>query len=324
MVRSDVRKGFVQRGVVLALAAAAGLAPAAAGAQTLGTFRWQLQPYCNVLTLTVTQLGTTYRVEGTDDLCGHSERASAQGMAFLNPGGTVGFGLTIVAPGAAPLHVSASISPTSYNGTWHDDTGNAGGFIINGAAPGTLRPTSSQTRIAVAHTEWQTFTSADPVTVTRFSSNARFQRTSTGNNFLISGGSLPVVVNGRRQRLMGLELCYVASASARLTYVEVNTTAHTPSLPIGRTLRFTDLTTRTDATCRYYPLAVPYVLTANDAVNVVVQANWTTDAAAAFELGRTTWVLEPWTTMGVPDPAEDHLPAVENGLTSAPTRPGGR
>jgi hypothetical protein len=37
-------------------------------AQSLGTFRWQLRPYCHVLTLAVTQNGAGYRVEGTDDL----------------------------------------------------------------------------------------------------------------------------------------------------------------------------------------------------------------------------------------------------------------
>jgi hypothetical protein len=40
----------------------------AASAQELGTFRWQLPPHCNVLTMTVEQRGATYRLDGTDDL----------------------------------------------------------------------------------------------------------------------------------------------------------------------------------------------------------------------------------------------------------------
>lgn len=42
-----------------------------ATAQPLGTFRWQLQPYCNVLTLNVVQ-GGVYTLDGTDDRCGAS------------------------------------------------------------------------------------------------------------------------------------------------------------------------------------------------------------------------------------------------------------
>jgi hypothetical protein len=68
-----------------------------ADGQTLGTFRWQLQPYCNVLTLTVTQVGGIYRLEGTDDRCGAASRSSALGTAFLNPDGTIGFGINVVA-----------------------------------------------------------------------------------------------------------------------------------------------------------------------------------------------------------------------------------
>ena len=85
----------------LAAMALLAAAPGRAAAQTLGTFRWQLQPYCNVITVTITQVGGTYRVEGTDDQCGGGrDQASVQGMAFANPDGTIGFGLTIVtAPG---------------------------------------------------------------------------------------------------------------------------------------------------------------------------------------------------------------------------------
>ncbi|MEZ5418189.1 MAG: hypothetical protein R2708_12690 [Vicinamibacterales bacterium] len=48
----------------------------------LGTFRWQLQPYCNVITATVVQLGSIYQVNGTDDQCGAARAASVVGLAF--------------------------------------------------------------------------------------------------------------------------------------------------------------------------------------------------------------------------------------------------
>ena len=64
--------GGITRTTTLVLAALT-LLPAAADAQSLGTFRWQLQPYCNVVTLAVTQVGGIYRVEGTDDRCGAAQ-----------------------------------------------------------------------------------------------------------------------------------------------------------------------------------------------------------------------------------------------------------
>ncbi|MEZ5285002.1 MAG: hypothetical protein R2712_09385 [Vicinamibacterales bacterium] len=127
------------RGLIFALAAgavSAVLAPSAA-AQSLGAFRWQFQPYCNVVTLQVTQVGSVYRLEGFDDQCGAGrDQASAVGTAFLNPDGSIGFGLTIVAvPGGAPVHVEAAIALSTLSGTWHDVSGATGAFVLTPGAP---------------------------------------------------------------------------------------------------------------------------------------------------------------------------------------------
>ena len=50
-----------------------------ADAQPLGTFRWQLQPYCNVVTVTVIQQGAVYTMDGYDDQCGAAQRAPLVG-----------------------------------------------------------------------------------------------------------------------------------------------------------------------------------------------------------------------------------------------------
>ncbi|MCA1584534.1 MAG: hypothetical protein LC791_07085 [Acidobacteria bacterium] len=120
--------------------------PVMATAQPLGTYRWQLQPYCNVISVAVTQNGSTYRIEGTDDQCGAARQGSALGMAFLNPDGTIGFGLMIVAaPGAAPVHVDATIPYPTLTGTWRDSLGHTGTFAFTAAAGtgGAPLPTSA-------------------------------------------------------------------------------------------------------------------------------------------------------------------------------------
>lgn len=121
--------------VVCAAAIGALLATALpASAQPLGVFRWQLQPYCNVVSLTVSQSGGIYTLDGTDDQCGVSP-ASVTGIAFFKSDGSIGFGLTVVsAPGGAPVHVDAGISFPSLGGTWRDSGGRQGAFVLTPAA----------------------------------------------------------------------------------------------------------------------------------------------------------------------------------------------
>ncbi len=105
-----------------------------AGAQPLGSYRWQQQPYCNVLTLNVVQVGVIYQLDGSDDQCGAATRAAVVGIAFLNPNGTVGMGLTVVTtPGGTPLHIDATLSLATISGTWRDNTGNTGPFTLTPA-----------------------------------------------------------------------------------------------------------------------------------------------------------------------------------------------
>lgn len=123
-----------------------------AEAQPLGTFRWQLQPFCNAVTLTVVQQGALYQLDGFDDQCGGANpRAPLVGMATSNPDGTIGFGLNLVTtPGGAPVHVQATITPATLGGTWTDSAGNSGTFAFNGAAAGSPRPTPAGVAFSAA------------------------------------------------------------------------------------------------------------------------------------------------------------------------------
>lgn len=124
------------RQIMTALTAAALMAGAtAASAQSLGSFSWQLQPYCNVVTVAVTQNGSTYTLDGYDDQCGASQRASVVGMAFSNPNGSIGLGFTTVStPGGTPMHVDATVSLATVSGTWKDSGGNSGTFAFTAGA----------------------------------------------------------------------------------------------------------------------------------------------------------------------------------------------
>jgi hypothetical protein len=117
------------------------LSSAPAQAQSIGTLTWQLQPYCNRVTLTITQNGGIYTLDGYDDQCGAAQRAPLVGIATPNPDGSIGFGLTIVTvPSGLSVHVESRVSLGTLGGPWTDSAGNSGTLVFNGAAAGAARP----------------------------------------------------------------------------------------------------------------------------------------------------------------------------------------
>ncbi len=134
-------------GSLVALAAASGLfQPAVASAQTIGTFRWQLLPYCNVLTVTVVQNGAVYTLDGYDDQCVAAPRAPLVGLATPNPDGTIGLGFNIVtAPSGHGVQVAASLTLATLGGTWRDSAGTTGtfAFLTGSPAAGSPRPAAN-------------------------------------------------------------------------------------------------------------------------------------------------------------------------------------
>lgn len=124
---------------LLALTLVFPLSPATA--QPFGTYSWQLQPFCNRVTVTLNQDGALYSLDGFDDQCGAAQRAPLVGTAVLNPDGTAGLGFTVVTvPSARAVHVDARVNPATGSGTWGDSAGNSGTFALGGRVPGSPRP----------------------------------------------------------------------------------------------------------------------------------------------------------------------------------------
>lgn len=127
------------------------LAVTAASAQSLGIFRWQTQPFCNVITLTVIQEGSHYRLEGFDDQCGAATRAPVTGTAVPNADGTIQFGFSVVtSPGGTAAHIAAPINIGTLGGPWKDASGNSGAFVFNASTGGTPRPSAASVPAAIA------------------------------------------------------------------------------------------------------------------------------------------------------------------------------
>ncbi len=130
------------RSIVLAAAFVAAALPAAA--QSLGTFSWQLQPYCNVITVNVTGTAGVYTLEGYDDQCGAPTRAPLTGVATPNPDGTVGFGFMLVtSPGGRGVQVEARVPLPGLSGPWTDSQGHKGTLAFNARTGGSPRPAAA-------------------------------------------------------------------------------------------------------------------------------------------------------------------------------------
>lgn len=128
--------GMARLVLALALALAFGLGGTSrAEAQSLGTFQWQLQPYCNLVSVTVTQNGGLYTLDGYDDQCGAPTRASVVGTAVPNPNGTITLGFTIVTtPDGTPVHVQTALSLATLGGPWSDSAGHTGTLVFTPGA----------------------------------------------------------------------------------------------------------------------------------------------------------------------------------------------
>lgn len=139
-------------GTVVALVTVGGVLGAGIGpatAQSLGTFRWQFFPFCNVVTLSVVQEGAAFMLSGSDNQCGGTVLAAATGTAFNNPNGTIGMGLAIVPPGGVPVSAAIVLNAVTLSGAWTDAGGNTGEFRFNpSAVAGQPRPAALLTGAA--------------------------------------------------------------------------------------------------------------------------------------------------------------------------------
>ena len=116
-----------------ALVLALTLAATTVSAQTIGTFRWRTAPYCNVMNVTVTQVGNFYRLEGFDEQCGGNPRQPLWGIGVVQPNGSITFGFSqVMTPGSVkPVTIRASIAPSNLSGTWADNANSSGTFEFN-------------------------------------------------------------------------------------------------------------------------------------------------------------------------------------------------
>jgi hypothetical protein len=120
-----------------ALAALATLTSATLGeAQTV---RFQLQPLCDTVTLTLlpSPSSAVIGIVGYDDNCGENPRSPIHGTAVMNPDGGITIGYTTSLPfsvyGRTDVGLQTNVEwpANSDVGYWTDDDGNSGTFLFD-------------------------------------------------------------------------------------------------------------------------------------------------------------------------------------------------
>lgn len=134
-----MRRSIVPLMFVAALAMAA-----PANAQTLGTFRWNTAPFCNVLNVTVIQQGAVFQLIGFEEQCGGNPSLPVFGTALIQTDGSIWVGWTTVMEDGRGLVTRATLSTPDFNGTWSDNSGESGTMTFNPgpveSLPGGPRP----------------------------------------------------------------------------------------------------------------------------------------------------------------------------------------
>ena len=137
---------------------------APASAQTLGTFRWNVAPFCSVLNLTVTQYGSVYALHGFEEQCGGNPRLPVYGVAIIQPNGIIWFGLTTIFDFGNGLHTQVTML-SDFSGTWRDNANQTGTWVFNpGATTGGPRiPPIERDRRSDASSIVPTSPARDPI-----------------------------------------------------------------------------------------------------------------------------------------------------------------
>ena len=222
----------------------------------------------------VFNLGKTNSVSATTTL---TSGASTRTLQVTNSGSGAALQLTTKTT-VAPLKVNSSIKVANLNADRLDGIDSTG-FV---------RP-SGLVLINAGFADW---TPQNPSTTLDIGRNSNVATWQDSVAELVNFGAfpdLPVALYGKSLNLLGVELCYTASANAKLTSVVVDSTVTTTSAYGPTTIGLSDGTVRTDAACRLYTLPTPLALNAETTAVAFVRLQF--NAGGSFNMGRTTFVL---------------------------------
>lgn len=136
------RARVVLKAVLLTAVLAAPAAAQPVQAVVIGTFHWQLQPFCSTVSVTVIQEAGQFRVQGTEACAPNDYSRSVYGTALLDGQGYVYLSLSTprVQNSLDGTSVYAWFELATLAGGWQDDGGRTGPLVpVPGPVAGTNR-----------------------------------------------------------------------------------------------------------------------------------------------------------------------------------------
>ena len=169
--------------------------------------------------------------------------------------------------------------------------------------------------VSTGSANWRTLQSTDPISWS-YTVNATWATSSgAGGFFLTAHPSFSTALFGKNLSATAATLCYSASASAKISEVDIYDSRYVNSGIGSTTLLAADPTDRTDAACRTYTFTSPQTLSSLDDIGFIVQVAYS--GAASLFIGQSGLTLAP-TTAAATAPAtainKATLPAPAAGI----------
>jgi hypothetical protein len=204
-----------------------------AAAQRLGTYRWQLAPFCNIVTLDVERREAVFDILAVDDACGSGRRTPLRGTATPNPNGRlIDVGLSGIRFDGIPIATTLQIDAVTLGGGWTDEYGNSGTLLFNPPATVTGPVRSVSFKGAFGTNLWATGALQTSSAVFSFSRQLVVAMPGLGEDIIPPGGpstancpgsvDAPQAAPGHlciyeRVRTNALSVCVGSSSSCGLT-----------------------------------------------------------------------------------------------------------
>lgn len=217
--------------------------------------------------------------------------------------------------GKVPSATAADSATNATNATNATSASNAA--QLGGVAAASYVQNTGTIFVSIGSSNWRSVSSADPISWL-FTVNATWASSSGAGSWnLTAHPSFSTALFGKNLSATAATLCYTASASAKISEVDIYRSGYSNSGVGSANLIGVDTTDRTDAACRTYTFTSPQTLSSLDDIGFVVQVTYS--AAATLLIGQGGLTLAPTTAAAsAPTAAIDKapLPAPAAGITT--------
>lgn len=193
--------------------------------------------------------------------------------------------------GKVPSATSADAATNATNAT--NATSAANAAKLGGIDAASYVQNTGTIFVSTGSANWHTLSSTDPISWL-FTVNATWATSSGAGSWnLTAHPSFSTALFGKNLSATAATLCYTASASAKISEVDIYDSRYSNSGVGSAGLIAVDATDRTDAACRTYTFTTPQTLSSLDDIGFIVQVTYS--GAASLLIGQSGLTFAPTT-----------------------------